>query len=71
MLIVNLLPSLPVLTHANVLLLCNNGNDINLFLLLYPLKTSENPLFSDFFRGYRKRPVASNGLSIFFLRIHF
>ena len=25
---------------------------------LYPLKTSEDLLFSDVFRGYRKRPVA-------------
>ena len=30
--------------------------------VLYPLKTSENLCFSDFFRGYRKRPVAWNGL---------
>ena len=28
----------------------------------YPLKTSENLWFSDVFRGYRKRPVAWNGL---------
>ena len=29
---------------------------------LYPLKTSENQRFSDVFRGYRKKPVAWNGL---------
>ena len=28
-----------------------------------PLKTSENQRFSDVFRGYRKRPVAWNGLT--------
>ena len=27
-------------------------------LILYPVKTSENILFSDVFRGYRKRSVA-------------
>ena len=31
-------------------------------LFLYPLKTSENQMFSDVFRGYRKRPVARNRL---------
>ena len=31
-------------------------------LFLYPLKTSENQRFSYVFRGYRKRPVAWNGL---------
>ena len=31
-------------------------------LFLCPLKTSENLWFSDVFRVYRKRPVASNGL---------
>ena len=31
-------------------------------LFLYPLKTSENPWFSDVFRRYGKRPVAWNGL---------
>ena len=31
-------------------------------LFLYLLKTSENIWFSDVFRGYRKRPVAWNGL---------
>lgn len=33
-------------------------------LSLYPLKTSENEKFSDVFRGYSKRSVAWNGLSI-------
>ena len=32
-------------------------------VILYPLKTSENLWFSDIFRGYRKRPVAWNGLT--------
>ena len=32
-------------------------------LFLYPLKTSENLWFSDVFRGYRKRPMARNGLT--------
>ena len=35
---------------------------INLFhttdLFQYPLRTTENQIFSDVFRGYRKRPVA-------------
>ena len=31
-------------------------------VFLYPLKTSENGRSSDVFRGYRKRPVALNGL---------
>ena len=31
-------------------------------LFWYPLKTSENQRFSDVFRGFRKRPVAWNGL---------
>ena len=31
-------------------------------LFLYPLKKSENLWFSNVFRGYRKRPVAWNGL---------
>ena len=31
-------------------------------LFLYPLKTSGNQMFSDVFRGYRKRPVAWTGL---------
>ena len=31
-------------------------------LFLYPLKTSGNLWFSDVFRGYRKMPVAWNGL---------
>ena len=31
-------------------------------LFLYPLKASENQRFSDVFKGYRKRPVAWNGL---------
>ena len=31
-------------------------------LFQYSLKTSENQRFSDVFRGYRKRPVAWNGL---------
>ena len=30
-------------------------------LFLYPLKTSENQRFSDFFRGYRERSGAWNG----------
>ena len=44
-------------------------------LFLYPLKTSENQRFSDVFRGYRKRPVAWNGLRFnithFSLMFHF
>ena len=32
------------------------------YLFRYPLKTSENQRFSDVFRGYQKRSVASNGL---------
>ena len=32
-------------------------------LFLYPLKTSENRRFPDASRGYKKRPVARNGLS--------
>ena len=32
-------------------------------LFLYPLKSSENQTFSDDFRGYRKKPVAWNGLT--------
>ena len=31
-------------------------------LFLYPLKASENLWFSNFFRGYRMRPAAWNGL---------
>ena len=31
-------------------------------LFWFPLKTSENQSFSDVFRGYRKKPVARNGL---------
>ena len=31
-------------------------------LFLYLPKTSENLWFSDIFRGFRKRPVASNAL---------
>ena len=34
---------------------------------LYSLKTLENLCFSDVFRGYRKRPVACNGLMKLFL----
>ena len=41
-------------------------NILNLFhatgLFLYPLKTWENQRFSYIFRGYKKRPVAWNGL---------
>ena len=41
---------------------------INLFhatgIFLYPLKTSKNQRFFDIFRGYRKKPVAWNGLKI-------
>ena len=33
-------------------------------LFLYPRKTSENLWFSDVFKGYKKRPVAWNVLSI-------
>ena len=60
--------SLPYLN----LISCNPANTyiwslINAFhvtdLFLYPLKTSENFWFS-VFRGYRKRPVAWNGLSL-------
>ena len=32
-------------------------------VFLYPLKTSDNQRFSDIFRGYKKRPVAKNGLN--------
>ena len=32
-------------------------------LFLFPQKISENQMFSDVFRGYRKRSVAWNGLS--------
>ena len=40
-------------------------------LILYLLKTSENQRFSDVFRGYRKRPVAWNGLMYqLFVRTH-
>ena len=38
----------------------NSFNDTSLFL--YPLKTSENLLFLDVFRGYRKKPLSWNGL---------
>ena len=38
--------------------LLNPFHDTALFL--YPLKTSENQKFSDFFRGYRKKTVAWN-----------
>ena len=42
-------------------------SQFNLFratgLFPYPLKTSGNQRFSDVFRGYRKRPVAWNGLT--------
>ena len=41
-------------------LLLNPFHDTPLFL--YLLKTSENLWFSDVFRGYRKRPLAWNGL---------
>ena len=34
-----------------------------LSLFLYPLKTSENLWFSGVFRGYKKKPVALNGLT--------
>ena len=37
-------------------------------LFLYPLKTSENQRFSYIFRGYRKRPVAKNGLNRLILK---
>ena len=33
-------------------------------LLLYPLKTLENQMFSDVFRGYQKRSVVRNGLTL-------
>ena len=33
-------------------------------LFLYPRKISENLWFPDVFRGYRKRPVARNGLIV-------
>ena len=32
-------------------------------LFLYPMTTSKNFWFSDVFRGYKKRPVAWNGLT--------
>ena len=35
--------------------------------LLYPLKTSENLRFSDFFRGYRKETLTWNGLMMVIL----
>ena len=41
-------------------------NRLNLFStnvpLLYPLKTSENRMFSDIFRGYRSGTLVENGL---------
>ena len=40
-------------------------------LFWYPLKTSENLWFSDVFRGYRKRPVARNGLKTWSFRALF
>ena len=44
----------------------NDAAGINPFLatgfFLYPLKTSENLWFSNFFRGYRKRPERWNWL---------
>ena len=36
------------------------------WFFLYPLKTSENPWFSDIFRGYRKKPVVWNGVIYLF-----
>ena len=36
-------------------------------LFLYPLKTSKNLWFSDIFLGYRKRPLAWDGLMFFLL----
>ena len=41
----------------------NHSSQLSSFtgLFLYPLKTSENQMFSDVFRGCRKRPVAWNG----------
>ena len=35
-------------------------------LFQYPLKTSENPWFSDVFRGYLKKQVARNWLMVRF-----
>ena len=40
-------------------------------LFLYPLKTSKNLRFSDVFRGYRKRPMAWNGLNSLMQNISF
>ena len=45
------------------ILKCNLFQD-NVPFLLYHLKTSENPLFSDVFRKYRKGRMAWNGLRI-------
>ena len=38
-------------------------------LFRYPLKTSENQRFPDVFRGYRKRPVAWNGLIVILINL--
>ena len=35
--------------------------------IMYPLKTSENPQFSDVFRGYRSGTLVKNGLNQGFL----
>ena len=39
------------------------------YLFRYPQKISENQRFSDVFRGYRKRPVEWNGLTLNALRM--
>ena len=48
---------------------CHNLRQLKPFhvtgILWYPLKPSENQRFSDAFKGYRKRPVAWNGLSVY------
>ena len=49
-----------LLLHVSRLYQANPFHTTSLFL--YPLKTSKNLCFSDVFRGYRKRPVAWNGL---------
>ena len=51
------------LIRAKAKVQINPFRAINHFL--YPLKTSENLWFSDAIRGYRKKPMAWNGLTGF------
>ena len=52
-----------------ILSTCLNENTVNPFsinvLLLYPLRPSENPWFSDVFRGFRNGTLVENGLILF------